>query len=103
MLEDPSGPAPTGSAQGRTRFFERWGSTLFLIALILIWEAAVKVFEVPAFLLPAPSDIARLTYDEWPLIQMHHKSSWINSLQWNGKVVSIFHHSFENFFGKLIG
>ena len=71
MLQDPSGPAPTGSAQGRTRFFERWGSTLFLIALILIWEAAVKVFEVPAFLLPAPSDIARLTYDEWPLIQMH--------------------------------
>ena len=37
MLQDPSGPAPTGSAQGRTRFFERWGSTLFLIALILIW------------------------------------------------------------------
>ena len=38
MLQDPSGPAPTGSAQGRTRFFERWGSTLFLIALILIWD-----------------------------------------------------------------
>ena len=50
---------------------ERWSSTLLIITLLIIWEVSVRLFEVPAFLLPAPSAIAELMVDEWPLIQMH--------------------------------
>jgi NitT/TauT family transport system permease protein len=39
--------------------------------LVAIWEASVRVFDIPRFLLPAPSEIARLAVDEWPLLRMH--------------------------------
>ncbi len=44
---------------------------LLVVGLVAIWEACVRIFDVPRFLLPAPSEIARLAYDEWALIQMH--------------------------------
>ena len=53
------------------RMLEKWSSVLLMIALLVIWEASVRLFEIPAFLLPAPSQIAELMIEEWPLIQMH--------------------------------
>ncbi len=53
------------------RLLEKWSSLLLMICLLVIWEASVRVFEIPAFLLPAPSQIAELMGEEWPLIQMH--------------------------------
>ncbi len=50
---------------------EKWSSLLLMICLLVIWEASVRFFEIPAFLLPAPSQIAELMVEEWPLIQMH--------------------------------
>jgi NitT/TauT family transport system permease protein len=62
--------------RGRTR--AGWSSAalkaspaLLVAALVAAWEASVRIFEVPSFLLPAPSEIARLAYAEWPLIRMH--------------------------------
>ncbi|WP_108661126.1 ABC transporter permease [Acuticoccus kandeliae] len=43
----------------------------FVVVLIFLWELAVLVLEIPPFLLPAPSQIAKLMVDEWSLIQMH--------------------------------
>lgn len=41
---------------------ERWKTALyplgFAIGLIVLWEAAVKLFDIPLYLLPAPSAIA---------------------------------------------
>jgi ABC-type nitrate/sulfonate/bicarbonate transport system permease component len=54
---------------------ERWSPILLVIGLVLLWEAAVRVLDVPRFLLPAPSEIALLARDEWPLIQMHALST----------------------------
>jgi NitT/TauT family transport system permease protein len=54
---------------------ERWSPTLMVIALIALWEAAVRLLDIPRFLLPAPTEIARLAVDEWPLIQMHSLST----------------------------
>ncbi len=63
-------------AQGRARRrIERWGPSLLIAALIAFWEVGVRLFDVPRFLLPTPSDILVLMLDEWPLIQMHALST----------------------------
>lgn len=48
-----------------------WAPLLLILAFIALWEAGVKIFAVPSFLLPAPSDIVWLAISEWPLLQMH--------------------------------
>lgn len=61
----------TQKNSGLIHLLERWSSLLLIIALLIIWEVSVHTFEIPAFLLPAPSQIAELMVEEWPLIQMH--------------------------------
>jgi NitT/TauT family transport system permease protein len=71
-------PVPGASAvpaRHRWDTLERWSPTLLVLALVLLWEAAVRLLDVPRFLLPAPSEIAQLARDEWPLIQMHGLST----------------------------
>ena len=53
------------------RFAQSWSSGILIAVLILLWETGVRFFEVPNFLLPAPTEIAALFVDEWALIQMH--------------------------------
>jgi len=53
------------------RVLESWSSAILIFVLLMLWEAGVRYFEVPNFLLPAPTDIARLFVEEWSLIQMH--------------------------------
>lgn len=38
------------------------------IALILIWQFGVRAFGVPTYIAPAPSDVAAVFYDEFPLL-----------------------------------
>jgi ABC-type nitrate/sulfonate/bicarbonate transport system permease component len=65
-------PIPMASGrQSLARHLERWSSLLLVVALVIFWEAAVRFFDVPRFLLPTPSEIVRLAIDEWSLIQMH--------------------------------
>ena len=44
---------------------------ILVVALVAAWEWAVPAFDIPRFLLPAPSDIFKLMVEEWGLIQMH--------------------------------
>jgi NitT/TauT family transport system permease protein len=62
-------------ARHRWDTLERWSPALLVLGLITVWEAAVRLLDVPRFLLPAPSEIALLARDEWPLIQMHGLST----------------------------
>ena len=39
-----------------------------VVALICCWEAAVRLFAIPTFVLPAPSRIAATLYARWPVI-----------------------------------
>jgi NitT/TauT family transport system permease protein len=50
---------------------ERWSPLLLVIGLVVLWEVCVRWFDIPRFLLPAPTDIAKLMVEEWSLIQMH--------------------------------
>lgn len=38
------------------------------IALVLLWQAGVRVFSVPAYIAPAPSDIASTLVSDFPLL-----------------------------------
>ena len=62
---------PTSNASRISRLLESWSSGILIVVLLLLWQAGVRYFEVPNFLLPAPTEIAQLFVDEWPLIQMH--------------------------------
>ena len=53
------------------RVAERVGPILLIVVLVVLWEVLTRAFEVPNFLLPTPTDVARLMVAEWPLIQMH--------------------------------
>ena len=41
---------------------------LYTAGLLVIWEAAVRVFGIPEFFLPPPTAVAQATYDYWPAI-----------------------------------
>jgi NitT/TauT family transport system permease protein len=68
-LVTPSRPSRPASSWRRDA--ERWSPALLVLVLIVVWESAVRGLDIPRFLLPAPSEIARLAVDEWSLIQMH--------------------------------
>lgn len=62
-------PAP--AQRGWLRDVERTSPLILVVMLVLVWEAAVRGLDIPRFLLPAPTEIAQLAYEEWGLIQMH--------------------------------
>ena len=48
------------------RFWHRYGlAVLFSLALIALWEAIVRGFDVPTYLFPAPSQVAIALRDDW--------------------------------------
>ncbi|RIW30886.1 ABC transporter permease [Bacillus salacetis] len=60
----------------RSRFLARgWRPAVVIILLFIIWEAAVKVADIPAWLLPAPSRIAGEAAAVWPAFQGHLAST----------------------------
>ena len=58
-------------ARNWRRNIERAGPLLLILLLVVLWQILTRALDIPSFLLPAPTDIARLMVDEWPLIQMH--------------------------------
>ncbi len=38
------------------------------VALLLIWQFGVRIFEVPTYIAPAPSDVGAVLRDEFPLL-----------------------------------
>ena len=70
--EQASPSSLTSKETNRLGRLAQHSSTWIMLAVLLaLWEACVRFFEVPAFLLPTPSQIAELMVEEWPLIQMH--------------------------------
>ena len=60
------------SSRRRFRILAGPGASIItVVVLIAAWQAAVRVFHIPAFLLPAPSDVVAKFVLEWRLIAMH--------------------------------
>lgn len=71
-LSEAENVPPKGAAASNwRRTAERAGPILLVAALVALWQVLTRAFEVPNFLLPAPTDVAKLMVDEWPLIRMH--------------------------------
>jgi ABC-type nitrate/sulfonate/bicarbonate transport system permease component len=64
-------PQKAPAVRNWRRGIERAGPILLVIFLLLLWQVLTRAFDVPKFLLPAPTDVAALMVEEWPLIQMH--------------------------------
>jgi ABC-type nitrate/sulfonate/bicarbonate transport system permease component len=67
--QNPSAASP---AHG---WFERYSTLCLVVVLVALWEGLVRLFDVPQFLLPAPSEVLALTIAEWDLIQNHSLST----------------------------
>lgn len=48
--------------------------TLTMIAVVILWELAVRVFRIPEYLLPAPSGILAAMAAEWRYLVFH---TWV--------------------------
>lgn len=56
-----------------SRFASSWGAAtgswlpavILLLATIVVWEAVVRIFAISAFIIPAPSEIARSLVAQW--------------------------------------
>jgi NitT/TauT family transport system permease protein len=63
-------PKEPGARHWR-RGAERAGPFLLVVLLVVLWQVLTRAFDIPKFLLPAPTDVAQLMVSEWALIQMH--------------------------------
>ncbi|ALX48900.1 ABC transporter permease [Lentibacillus amyloliquefaciens] len=48
-----------------------WKPVLVLILLVIVWEVSTRIFQVPSWLLPAPSLIVQTGVEDW-LNYQHH-------------------------------
>jgi NitT/TauT family transport system permease protein len=55
-------------------------SALGILAIIGYWELHVRLFNVPEFLVPAPSVVARSLVQEWPSLQRNTGATLIESI-----------------------
>jgi len=62
---------PIGGRGGRAGAWVRFANSgwvrpvLFLVVLTVLWDLAVRIFAVPAYLVPKPGDVALALIDEW--------------------------------------
>jgi NitT/TauT family transport system permease protein len=55
-------------------------SALGILAILGYWELHVRLFNVPEFLIPAPSQVARSMVEEWPALQRNTGATLIESI-----------------------
>lgn len=41
---------------------------LFLIAMMVLWDVTIRVFNIPPYQIPAPKDVVMTLWDEWPML-----------------------------------
>ena len=82
------------AAARRRRRLQAWLPWLVIIGMFIVWEAAVQAFNVPQFVLPAPTDIAASMVKWWkPLLD--------NS--WQTLMTTLIGFGFAIVFGLLLG
>lgn len=39
---------------------------LFLIFIVVAWDLAIRIFRIPAYQIPAPGDVVKVLWSDWP-------------------------------------
>lgn len=60
--------------ENQSKFYDYVLPVLVIVGMFLIWEAVVWLWAIPAFILPAPSDI-------WASLLRWHAAIWMHALQ----------------------
>ncbi|WP_308116420.1 ABC transporter permease [Falsiroseomonas oryziterrae] len=82
------------AAARRRRRLQAWLPWMVIVGMFVVWEAAVQAFDVPQFVLPAPTDIAASMMKWWkPLLD--------NS--WQTLFTTLVGFGFAIVFGLLLG
>jgi NitT/TauT family transport system permease protein len=64
-----------------TKNVERFSPLILLAAVLLLWEAVVRVFSIPEFVFPAPSQIAQQFFEfKGALLEAAWKTFWVTML-----------------------
>jgi NitT/TauT family transport system permease protein len=64
-----------------TRNMERWSPLVLLIGVLLLWQAIVMLFRIPAYIFPSPSQIAQEFIEfKGPLLEAAWKTFWVTML-----------------------
>lgn len=63
-----------GSREGRGLTAEWLPPSALVAALLLLWQVAATIFQLPRWLLPAPTDIVAALFSSWELLARH---SWV--------------------------
>ncbi|MCY4007310.1 MAG: ABC transporter permease [Rhodobacteraceae bacterium] len=50
------------------------------IGLLLVWEVGVRLFQVPSYIAPAPSDVGQVMGEEWPLLMRNFWPTFLESV-----------------------
>ncbi|MCW2700824.1 MAG: transporter permease [Blastococcus sp.] len=67
----PQAPAPRRRTAFRTLRRALAPPLLTLLAMLVVWQLAVWVFEMPSYLVPSPGEVAVTIGERWPLILDH--------------------------------
>src|SRR5699024_8711010 len=79
-----------------------WRAIVAILLFILLWEVAVKLFQIEAWFLPAPSLIGREFLTVWPTFYPHLMSTLFLSVigivivSTVGLIVAMILHLFKN-------
>lgn len=41
---------------------------ILVLVMIFLWDIAIRVFDIPAYLIPTPMEVALETYAQWPML-----------------------------------
>lgn len=67
LVDEESAEAVESSSAWRRALFP----ALFLLGIVVLWEVAARVTDVPRYILPAPTEIAERIVRSWPILWEH--------------------------------
>jgi NitT/TauT family transport system permease protein len=86
------------AAARRRRRLQAWLPWMIIVGTLIVWEAGVRAFAIPPFILPAPSAIAESMIRWWqPLIDNSAQTLMTTLIGFGGAII------FGLFLGVLIG
>ncbi len=84
-MSDTVTPAPAPPGAGRARALGQGAlqvllPLVFAAAVLGLWQALVRAYDVPEVILPAPSDVAARIVSAWPFLMQHAVPTTLESL-----------------------